>query len=210
MIYFRKKKKKILIKLVAFFVLLLILILGAVRFLNLRLDPLVCDSVEEGLKNTITALINEAVYETITEGDYGSFTNISYSSGGKIGSLTVDTFKVNLLRADAVARISAKLLALEKYYVYIDISNVLDDVILLGNSTYQFGADVVPIGGVEADIVSDFSSAGINQTCFSLGIDFDVGITAIMLISTATIDVSAYVPISQTLIVGDVPSVYWG
>ena len=36
-----------------------------------------------------------------------------------------------------------------------------------------------------------------------------VGITAVMLISTVTIDVDTNVSIAEMLIVGDVPTLYW-
>ena len=63
---------------------------------------------------------------------------------------------------------------------------------------------------IETDIESEFISAGINQTNYRLSLCATVGVTAVMLISTATVDVCTSVSIAEMLIVGEVPTVYLG
>ena len=99
---------------------------------------------------------------------------------------------------------------MERFYVEVDVGDVLDDVIIFGGFPYRFSADVVPVGGIETGIESEFLSAGINQTNYRLKMRVKVGVTAIMLITTSTIDISTTVSIAEMLIVGDVPTVYWG
>ncbi len=210
MVYIRKKKKNIFYRIAAVILALLLLVLFVLRFLNEKLDVIVADMVEEGLKNTITKIINESVAQSMREGDYKDILSISYSSDGKVRSMTADSVKINLLRADVGARISEKLDALTRFYVEVDVADVLDDVIVLGRFPHTFCADVVPVGGIETDVESEFLSAGINQTNYRLNLKVDVGITAVMLISTSTIDISTSVSIAEMLIVGDVPTVYFG
>lgn len=210
MVYIRKKKKNIFCRIAAVIIALLLTVIFVLRFLNQKLDVIVADMVEEGLKNTITKIINESVAQGMREGDYRDILSVSYSSDGKVRSMVADSVKINLLCADVGARISEKLDELTRFYVEVDVADVLDDVIVLGKFPHTFCADVVPVGGIETDIESEFLSAGINQTNYRLNLKVDVGITAVMLISTATIDVSTSVSIAEMLIVGDVPTVYWG
>jgi len=210
MVYIRKKKKNIFYRIAAVILAVLMLAVLILRFLNSKLDVIVADMVEEGLKNTITKIINESVAQGMREGDYRDILSVSYSSDGKVRSMVADSVKINLLCADVGARISEKLDELTRFYVEVDVADVLDDVIVLGKYPHTFCADVVPVGGIETDIESEFLSAGINQTNYRLNLKVDVGITAVMLISTATIDVSTSVSIAEMLIVGDVPTVYWG
>ncbi|MBO5005928.1 MAG: hypothetical protein J6C89_00640 [Clostridia bacterium] len=210
MVYIRKKKKNIFYRIAAVILAVLMLAVLILRFLNSKLDVIVADMVEEGLKNTITKIINESVAQGMREGDYRDILSVSYSSDGKVRSMVADSVKINLLCADVGARISEKLDELTRFYVEVDVADVLDDVIVLGKFPHTFCADVVPVGGIETDIESEFLSAGINQTNYRLNLKVDVGITAVMLISTATIDVSTSVSIAEMLIVGDVPTVYWG
>lgn len=210
MVYIRKKKKNIFYRVAAVIIALLLTVIFVLRFLNQKLDVIVADMVEEGLKNTITKIINESVAQSMREGEYRDILSVSYSSDGKVRSMVADSVKINLLCADVGARISEKLDALTRFYVDVDVADVLDDVIVLGRFPHRFCADVVPVGGIETDIESEFLSAGINQTNYRLNLKVDVGITAVMLISTSTIDISTSVSIAEMLIVGDVPTVYWG
>lgn len=210
MVYVRKRKKNVFFRVAVAAFALLMTVLFAVRYLNGKLDEIVTDMVEEGLKNTITEMINEAVSESMKEGDYGDILRVSYASDGKVRSMTADSVKINLLRADVSLRISEKLYAMEKFYVDVDISNVFDDAILLKDATYVFTVDVVPVGGIETDVKSEFISVGINQTNYKLNMNVKVGIMAIMLITNDEINVSTSVNIAEMLVVGDVPTVYLG
>ena len=206
---FKNGKKRIFRRIVAVFLLLLLISAMFIRWLNKKLDVIVSDIVEEELKNRITKIINESIYESMSLGDYKNIMTLSESGEGKVRSLLIDSVKVNMLRADVSRRISEKLDELSKYDVYVDISNVFDDVIIFGKSQYYFTADVVPVGGIETSVKSDFCSAGINQTNYKMNMEVTVGITAVMLISTVTIDVDTNVSIAEMLIVGDVPTLYW-
>ena len=210
MVYVRKKKKNIFYRVAIILLAILLMVVFVLRFLNSKLDVIVADMVEEGVKNTITKMINEAVTQSMREGDYKDILSITYTSDGKVQGMVADSIKINLLCADVGARISEKLDALDRFYVEVDVGDVLDDVIIFGGFTYSFSADVVPVGGIETGIESEFLSAGINQTNYRLKMRVKVGVTAIMLITTSTIDISTTVSIAEMLIVGDVPTVYWG
>ena len=210
MVYVRKKKKNIFYRVAIILLALLLMVVFILRFLNSKLDVIVADMVEEGVKNTITKMINEAVTQSMREGDYKDILSITYTSDGKVQGMVADSIKINLLCADVGARISEKLDAMERFYVEVDVGDVLDDIIIFGGFPYRFSADVVPVGGIETGIESEFLSAGINQTNYRLKMRVKVGVTAIMLITTSTIDISTTVSIAEMLIVGDVPTVYWG
>ena len=210
MVYVRKKKKNIFYRVAIILLAILLMVVFVLRFLNSKLDVIVADMVEEGVKNTITKMINEAVTQSMREGDYKDILSITYTSDGKVQGLVADSIKINLLCADVGARISEKLDALDRFYVEVDVGDVLDDIIIFGGFPYSFSADVVPVGGIETGIESEFLSAGINQTNYRLKMRVKVGVTAIMLITTSTIDISTTVSIAEMLIVGDVPTVYWG
>jgi sporulation protein YunB len=157
-----------------------------------------------------TSDVDRSPILAMREGDYKDILSITYTSDGKVQGMVADSIKINLLCADVGARISEKLDALDRFYVEVDVGDVLDDIIIFGGFPYSFSADVVPVGGIETGIESEFLSAGINQTNYRLKMRVKVGVTAIMLITTSTIDISTTVSIAEMLIVGDVPTVYWG
>ena len=121
---FKNGKKRIFRRIAAVFLLLLLISAMFIRWLNKKLDVIVSDIVEEELKNRITKIINESIYESMSLGDYKNIMTLSESGEGKVRSLLIDSVKVNMLRADVSRRISEKLDELSKYDVYVDISNV--------------------------------------------------------------------------------------
>ena len=208
MVYVRKRKKNIFFRVLVLTLAAAVLLGTATRAINKKLDEFIIDLASTGLKNHITKIINEAVAQSMDEGSYGDIVNVTYDSGGRVRSMTVDSIAVNLLRADVSGRVSAKLDEVEKFYVSVDLSNVFDDEVLFGGVSYALKVDVLPTGGLETDVKSEFISAGINQTNYRLNLTVDASVTADV-ISTFTVDISTSVNIVDMLIVGDVPTVVW-
>ncbi len=208
MVYLRKRKKNILLRALVLLIAALVALCTVSRAINKKMDSFIIDLASTGLKNHITKIINEAVAESMSEGGYGEIVNITRDAGGRVRSMTVDSVAVNLLRADVSGRVSAKLDEVEKFDVFVDLSNVFDDEILFGKSTYSFKVDVLPTGGLETDVKSEFISAGMNQTNYRMNLTVNASITADV-ISTFTVDITTSVNIVDMLIVGDVPTVVW-
>jgi hypothetical protein len=112
------------------------------------------------------------------------------------------------MRADVSRRLCEKLGELEKFYVDVDLSNIFEDEVIFGGSHISVTVDIVPTGGVETDVKSEFVSAGINQTNYRLSLLVSASVTADV-ISSFTVDTYTSVNIVDMLIVGDVPTVMW-
>ena len=207
MVYVRKKKKRLALRAVIIFLALSFLFLSALRSLNARLDGFVITLARTGLTGEITRLINESVAEALAESG-AELAEAVYDTGGRIRSVRVDSFALSLLRADISVRAAGKLAALEKFYVTTDISNIIDEIFFC-RLPVTFTVDVIPVGGVETDVKSEFVSAGINQTNYRLSLTVSASITADV-VSAFTVDVATSVNLFDMLIVGDVPTVVWG
>ena len=208
MVYVRKKKKRLALRAVIIFLALSFLFLSALRSLNARLDGFVITLARTGLTGEITRLINESVAEALAESG-AELAEAVYDTGGRIRSVRVDSFALSLLRADISVRAAGKLAALEKFYVTTDISNIIDDEIFFCRMPVTFTVDVIPVGGVETDVKSEFVSAGINQTNYRLSLTVSASVTADV-VSAFTVDVATSVNLFDMLIVGDVPTVVGG
>ena len=209
MVYVRKNGKKRLFRAVIIFLAFAFLFCVAVRSVNARIDAFIIPLARTGLTNEITRLINEAVFESLSEGSYSELVETVYDSGGRLRSMRVDSLAVGLFRADVSARVAAKLAALEKIYVDADLSNIFDDEIMISKLSFAFTVDILFSGGVETDVKSEFVSAGINQTNYRMNLEIKAGITADV-VSAFSVDVTTSVNIVDMLIVGDVPTVVWG
>ena len=209
MVYVRKKRKRLLFRAFIIIFAVFFLFLSLVRSLNTRLDGFVAELARTGLTGEITRLINEAVAESLTAGDFGALAAAVYDGEGRMRSVSVDSASLSLLRAQISVRTAEKLAALEKFYVTTDISNIIDDEIAFCRLPITFTVDVIPVGGVETDVKSEFVSAGINQTNYRLALTVAASVTADV-VSAFTVDVETSVNLVDMLIIGDVPTVVWG
>ena len=62
-----------------------------------------------------------------------------------------------------------------------------------------------PIGYTETKYISDFTSAGINQTNHKISMEVITNVRIIIPLNSKDIEVKKQVPISETIIVGRVP-----
>jgi sporulation protein YunB len=209
MVYLRKKRKRLVFRAAAIIFVVFFVFLSLVRSLNTRLDVFVAELARTGLTGEITRLINEAVAEALGESECGSLAATVYDGEGRMRSVSVDSASLSLLRAQISVRTAEKLAALEKFYVTTDISNIIDDEIAFCRLPITFTVDVIPVGGVETDVKSEFVSAGINQTNYRLALTVSASVTADV-VSAFTVEVETSVNLVDMLIIGDVPTVVWG
>lgn len=205
---FRKRKKgRRLLAVIAF---LLILAIISVSYANNKLDPLVRDTAIPQLRNLIAQIINESV-DKILDSGHGRFVSVIYGDGGKIISIETDPLEINKFRTSVSREIAARLSVLEEYYVNISLANVFDDEVILGRfPDWRLRASVEPNGGTETSVESTLTSAGINQSLHRIDLSVTVGIKALLLISTVDVTNTTNVCIAETVIIGEVPSVYLG
>ena len=209
MVYIRKNKKKLVFRAFLICFALIFLLAAALRAVNRKADEFITELARTGITRAITEMINDAVFESMTEGACGELTKMSCDADGRVRFISVDSTAVNLLRADVSRRICRRLAEIEKFCVEVDLSNIFDDEVVFGGASVSVTVDVIPSGGVETDVKSEFISAGINQTNYRLSLTVFASVTADV-VSTFTVDTCTSVNIVDMLIVGDVPTVVWG
>ena len=206
--HFRKRKrgKKI-------FAVITIVFIAAVAFwiyTNKKLDSIVKEIAVPQLQNEITETINSAIEKVSSETE-NDFVRIYRASDGKILSVETDTRKINLFRAAVTREIAARLSEISEYYIYVPLSNVYDDEVILGNfPKLKLRANIEPNTGTETKVSSSLSSAGINQSLHKIELSVSISMKAMLLISTVDVTTESNVCIAETVIIGDVPSVFFG
>ena len=206
--HFRKRKRGK--KIIAVVIMIFIAASAFWIYTNKKLDSLVKDVAVPQIKNKITETVNGAI-EKIAAVYENDFVKITRDKNERIVSVETDQQKINLYRAAVTREIADRLSGLSDYYVYISLSNVYDDEIVLGNfPQLKIRANVEPNGGTETKAVSSLTSAGINQSLHKIELSVSVNVKVMLLISTVDVDVKTNVCIAETVIIGDVPEVFFG
>lgn len=204
--YVRRKSNIIRTYVVISIVLIILLILF--YFFEKRLRMGLNQISEYRVKSIITRVLSNAVSDNFPEDiDYSDIVSISKDGNGNITSIQTDIAKLNRIFANASMSVQNQLSDLSDEKISIPLGAVLGETIFAARGP-DINIRIIPVGSVETDFKSEFSSAGINQTKHRIYILFktEMGV-AIPFVEKKTI-VTTSLPIAETVIVGDVPDFY--
>jgi sporulation protein YunB len=155
-------------------------------------------------RQTANDLVSGAIDGAIAESD-GSYLNIEYGSDGKITSISADTRKINSLENDLKSKINAALANVDNNEMSVPIGT-LSGITYFSGRGAELKIKLHQVGAVDAHIVSEFSSAGINQTKHSLKIVVTTELSAILPGHSTDIKMNDEYLLGETIIVGEIPS----
>ena len=160
-------------------------------------------------KLIVQNIINESLYRSVAESgiSYDDMANIRYDDNGNVRSIETDSAQINLLKSYLVKDVN-------EYISKYDVTEVGIPIGTFSGSDYLSGMgpeiDVsVQFSGVAVtEIFSEFTSAGINQTCHRIVVKTEVEISVITLGKRLDDRVTNECCIAETIIVGTVPETY--
>lgn len=153
------------------------------------------------------ALITDTVYEAARELDLKDAVTPYYNDLGKITHLRTDSTAVNEAVAKILDHIEKKV-GDKDVKIAIPIGDIVGDALSLGQ-----GPDILielnQYKSTRAKAESSFESAGINQTLHRLTLQLEVEAVVLLPgLNPEHIYASLSVPISETVIVGEIPTTY--
>ncbi len=197
----RKKQKK----LIFLFVLILVVVFYSVR-LNKSLD----EYGETVLKNTVYTNVNKRINRYITErGDlFSSIVHHEYNNQGKLCALRLDGGKLGALQSGLEQEILKSIAEMEAAGFKVPIGNICGSKLFSGRGPH-IKIQTVPLTTLACDTVNEFKSVGINHTIHSVGLEFTVSFKAAYPFGSTTFQTKFDVILCESIIIGEVPSVYF-
>ncbi len=171
--------------------------------------PVFIERLEYYGAKTATEAINNAIYEVFSEKQEfdEALVELTKNSEGAVSALTTNTIKMNKLRAQISIALEKKLKDIDKEYIKIPLGSILGNDIFSG-----LGPDVKitirPLGLAKVDFYDNFEACGINQSRHTVYIYATVDVGVITTSGKTSKQVSVKIPVSETVIVGDVPRYY--
>ena len=204
----RRWKKKTKVKAVIFCALLVFLILALVYYFAV-VCPAVVALSQEKIRSIATQTISEVVGEVLTNGNYtyDDLVEVTYSSENKISQISTNSTQVNLLVREVTAKVQERFDQLDSAQVVVNLGSFTGIPFLFGYGP-EITLNLVPIGTVQTNFETKFLSAGINQTLHSLYFDVNAILGLILPGSTQNFDTNLQVLICESVIVGEIPSIY--
>lgn len=81
---------------------------------------------------------------------------------------------------------------------------------LLGTTGPRISVKMIPVGTVAINIREEFKAQGINQTRHRIWLEATAKVQVVLPLLAREVEVSANVPVTETVIVGPVPSSFYG
>lgn len=177
------------------------------------LDGKIRDIVKTVSQNRANAFavstINEAVSNQLKGYDftYDSLVTIERQEDGTVSSIETNVKNVNLIHAAITESITQDLSNMEQASIFLPIGNFTNTTLLAGRGP-KIEMQFIPSGYVIAQTVSEFSSAGINQTLHRIVLNITVNIVSIIPGFSATTQTTTEYVLAETVIVGEIPQYF--
>ena len=189
--------------------LLLVILLASFILLRSRYRDVIRDLAETQVKNTTSDLTNDAIAKQIADGviQYDRIVYFEKDLDGRITALKTNIGEVNRLKTDILNIINDEILALDNSDIGIPIGSLFLPEFLSGRGP-AIPVHILSIRNSDANFVSHFTQAGINQTLHQVNMEVSVDVAVLVLGQTSSFTVTSEVVVAETIIVGEVPNTF--
>lgn len=203
----RKQEKKKLALVWLIIILFFLLLLYSLFYLRMR--PMLKSLAVNRADTYAITIINNAAGKVLALDavSYDSLMTFDKDENGNIIAVKSNTNVINKLKYDIIREIQSEFSKSGSANISIPLGNIFGGA-LFSNRGPRLKIQVEPVGSINAEFKSVFSSAGINQTHQQIMLDVDADITIIMPSCTVSRVVKSSVCIADTVIVGTVPGSY--
>ena len=160
--------------------------------------------------NATSDLINDAIDSQMLNNNiqYDRIVYFEKDLEGRITALKTNMSEVNRLKTAILNLINDEILAMDTSELGIPIGNFLFPEIFSGKGP-SIPIRILSIRNSDASFHSAFSEAGINQTLQKLNMDIQVDVSVLVLGQINSFTVSSQVVVAETIIVGQVPEMFF-
>lgn len=197
---------KIIAKLIILFSVIDIVLFIFIYSLDKIIMPTVMTVADGEMRAKALEVINKSILEEYSKQFYyDDIIKFEKDNDGNIVMFKADTLKMNKIACDVALTAQEKLREIGVVGIKIPMGYIFKNNIIayLGpNVTVK----MQPIGSIETKYLSEFQSAGINQTRHKIYVIVKTQMRIIVPFDSNNVEVQNEVPIAETVIVGKVPN----
>ncbi len=177
---------------------------------NTNIKPLLNELGTSRASSVGQNVINNSVENVFSKNDAlgNDILNIEKDANGKITAVIPDLKEMNRLKAKIAIEIDNELKKTQNSKISVPIGS-LTGLPYFSNLGPRVVFNLIPYGKTQIDFKTSFTQAGINQTRHEISVE--VTLTVALLIAqkqTTSTKVTTTVPVSETVVIGDVPQSY--
>lgn len=203
-----KRQRTLSKKLIIILIVIIFLIVGIFLLADYAIKPTIIAVSEAQVRYIATKAMHNSIQDIM--GSNVSFTDlvsVSTDSNGKVTMIQANTITMNTLAALTSSAAQDEIREMGQQGIRVSIGTISGSRLLAGRGP-KINVKMVPIGSVSTDFSTEFENAGINQTRHKIYLTMNARVRVIVPLGSEETIVNLKVPISETIIVGDVPNNY--
>lgn len=196
-------------KLKIILILLLMVTVFGIFWFRANYRDVIRELAETQVKNTTSDLTNDAIAKQIADGvvQYDRIVYFEKDLDGRITALKTNIGEVNRLKTDILNIINDEILALDTSDIGIPLGSLVLPELFSGRGPV-IPVHILSIRNSDAEFVSFFSQAGINQTLHQVTMKVSIDVAVLVLGQTTSFTLESQVVVAETVIVGQVPNTF--
>ena len=196
-------------RLAALVLILFILIVVGFFWIRSRYRDVIRELAQIQVMNTTSDLTNDAIAKQIADGviQYDRIVYFEKDLDGRITALKTNIGEVNRLKTDILSIINDEILALDNSDIGIPLGSLFLPELFSGRGP-SIPVQILSIRNSDANFVSHFSQAGINQTLHQVTMEVTIDVAVLVLGQTTSFTMESQVVVAETVIVGQVPNTF--
>ena len=189
----------------------LIIIVGITMAIRIAIAPMTEQMIRTQVGNQASDAINAAIADRIAAGDfdYNKMVTVEKNAAGTVSAIRTNIAELNRLKTGVLEQIDTRLESLSLEQLSIPIGSIVLPE-LFSEKGPEIPVQIMAVRSSDAVFRNSFSDAGINQTLHSIHIDISVTVTVMTWTGTYDVTVVSSVVAAETVIVGTVPTTYFG
>ncbi len=162
-----------------------------------------------GVKAKATQTISQTVSNVLSDSDneYNNYCSIIYDENKNVSSIEILSLSLSQMQAELANEIQSELTKLSECELEISLGD-LSGFLFLFNRGFEITVKIDSIGSVICNPISEFTQAGVNQTCHSIYFDIAVDIAVVYPFECFETTVNVRYLAAQNIIVGAVPQMF--
>lgn len=198
-----KKRKKIGTMLIIF------IIAFSTMYMSLKaVSPTFDTLCENRAKSIATIISNEQATIVMTEHSYDELFTIEKDNNGNISMIKSNVIPINAIISDVANKIQEEIDRKGRENIEI-ASGTFTGVKLLAGRGPGVKIRISPIGNVETDLRSEFTSQGINQTLHRVYLQVICNVNILTPFKDIEKQITNQVLLAENVIVGNIPETYY-
>lgn len=189
-------------------IILSIFLAAAITYINSTLSPYAMQFTEAKTRTLVTESINSVINEEFGgKVKYTDLSIIKRDDKNRISSIEVNTVKLNEIAIKITSQLQDKLSLCRDEKVAVPIG-ALTGIPIFSAEGPDVYIKVLPIGKVDVEFVSEFSSVGSNQTRHRIYLDVKTRVSLTAPLIKKESNIISSIPVTETIILGNIPEPY--